>query len=74
MNTIIDKIEKLIEATPTSAEHDELTDINVILHQQLNLCDSCKQHPAECTDRYINFGNGKGDDNVIKCTGYEYNN
>ena len=74
MNTLIDKIEKLIQATPTSAERDELTDINIILHQQLNLCDSCKQHSAECTYRYINFGIGKCDDNVIKCTGYEYNN
>jgi hypothetical protein len=74
MNTLINKVENLINNTPSGDNRNILTDINIILHQQLNLCDSCKQHPAECTNRYVNFGNGKSEGNIIKCTGYEYNN
>lgn len=36
----------------------------------LNLCDTCKESFAECNS-IPEFGTGKGNDNVIKCSTYE---
>lgn len=74
MNTVIDKVEKLINETPTSNSRNELTDINIILHEQLNLCDTCKFEIPTCKGSFMEFGNGRGDDNVIKCKTYNYKN
>ena len=35
-----------------------------------NLCDTCPKCFAECRRTVLGFGDGVGDDNVIKCSGY----
>lgn len=73
MNSLIDKVESLINGTPSGDNRNELTNINITLHQQLNLCDGCKFHPAVCdSGDDITVGNGRGNDNVIKCETYVY--
>jgi len=37
--------------------------------QALNLCDFCKDHPATCKSD-PEFGTGKGNDNVFKCSSF----
>lgn len=37
---------------------------------KINLCDSCSFHFTTCLNTDIKFGNGIGNDNVIKCDGY----
>jgi|WetSurMetagenome_2_1015567.scaffolds.fasta_scaffold747965_2 hypothetical protein len=37
----------------------------------VNLCDICKKSFPECQPTRIEFGNGVGDDNVIKCSDHE---
>jgi hypothetical protein len=36
-----------------------------------NLCDDCRKNFATCNSEIIGWGNGKGNDNVIMCIGYE---
>ena len=36
MKEIIEKLEKLIEKTPTSELRNELTEINILVHQESN--------------------------------------
>lgn len=52
----------------------ETFDINFIhYHNEVNLCDSCKQTYPECpsTIEDVLFGDGKGDDNICACNKYE---
>lgn len=37
---------------------------------KLNMCDSCRNSPAECEQKLIEFGDGFGDDNVVVCSSY----
>lgn len=36
----------------------------------INLCDTCLLNFGECEQDMIEFGNGIGNDNVIKCSSY----
>lgn len=72
MNTLLDKIESLINLTNTSENRDKLTEINITLHKELNLCDGCVFHFSSCKGKDIIFGNGRGNDNVIQCETYKY--
>jgi len=38
--------------------------------RQVHLCDYCMQEPAECPCDKVEYGNGKGKDNVTKCDAY----
>lgn len=52
----------------------ETLDINLThYHNEVNLCDSCKQTYPECpsTIEDVLFGDGKGDDNICACNKYE---
>lgn len=35
-----------------------------------NLCDTCKNQYPSCSGTILKFGNGIGNDNVIKCDAY----
>jgi len=35
-----------------------------------HMCDSCTLNVPECSPYIIDFGNGFGNDNVIKCSAY----
>ena len=37
----------------------------------MNLCNTCENDFAECNSSEIEFGNGKGSDNVIGCNTYQ---
>ena len=36
-----------------------------------NLCDTCKNCISSCEGFMLEFGDAKGDDNVIECNGYD---
>lgn len=40
-------------------------------NKHTNLCDNCKHHPAVCHAIDLDFGNGTGNDNVVKCDYHE---
>lgn len=65
--TIIDHFERV-------DSEGETFDINFIhYHNEVNLCDSCKQTYPECpsTTEDVLFGDGKGDDNICACALYK---
>jgi len=72
MNTIITKLELIISKTTRGKTKNACIEIKEKLEGQLNLCDACKFHIATCDSSYILFGNGRGEDNIVKCTSYEY--
>jgi hypothetical protein len=37
---------------------------------KINLCDYCLQNMPECINEKIEFGDGRGNDNVIECDGF----
>ena len=37
----------------------------------VHLCDTCKLTYPECDPKDIDFGDGKGDDNIFKCEKYQ---
>lgn len=37
----------------------------------MNLCNTCEQEYPECSGHDVEFGKGKGDDNIISCDGYK---
>jgi len=37
----------------------------------LHLCDTCSKEFATCDSKILEYGNGVGNDNVIRCDGYE---
>jgi hypothetical protein len=43
----------------------ELTDTKI------NLCDTCRNEFPTCEAKNVDFGNGKGDDNVYRCDSHE---
>jgi hypothetical protein len=43
----------------------------VFVSKPINLCVSCKNEFATCEAKKVEFGNGLGNDNVIRCSGYE---
>ena len=40
---------------------------------KINMCDYCKEKFAECEALGVEFGDGKGNDNVIKCGSFRSN-
>lgn len=38
---------------------------------KIHLCEKCEQDFATCRPNLVRFGNGKGNDNVIKCSAYD---
>ena len=43
-----------------------------MVNTKINLCETCKNNFATCKSNPY-FGNGKGNDNVIQCLKYAYN-
>lgn len=43
---------------------------NHFMAVQINMCDSCKFDVPTCKSGKVEFGQGKGNDNVINCEGY----
>ena len=41
------------------------------MNDNINLCDNCQYCIADCDERNPIYGNGVGNDNVIKCKTYE---
>lgn len=37
---------------------------------KIHLCDSCLNSFPECSPKIIEFGEGKGNDNIVKCSDY----
>ena len=53
---------------------ESLVDFIENLTKELNLCDLCKNEFSTCKPVNIIFGNGFGNDNVIKCDSYKTKN
>ena len=45
--------------------------MNEKLTKELHLCDNCENEFATCHPKEIEFGNGFGNDNVIKCLAFK---
>jgi len=39
-------------------------------NSKVNMCDTCCHHFSDCKQDLIEFGNSKGNDNVIVCSSY----
>jgi len=69
VDTIFDAHEKeLQELNQTTCDLYSLVSIDT----KINLCDTCSLEFATCKSKMV-FGNGYGNDNVIKCDGYKNN-
>ena len=40
-------------------------------NRTMNLCNTCNQAYPECNGHEVEFGEGKGNDNIISCDGYK---
>lgn len=60
-----------VEVLDNIYDNPETTEVEA--DTTINLCDTCKLSFATCHPYMFYFGNGKGNDNVFKCTGYQKN-
>jgi len=42
-----------------------------MVNTKINLCDTCVQDVPNCTCTSIEYGDGVGNDNIVKCDGYQ---
>ena len=75
MNTLLGRLDKAIQETPSGETRNTLTDAVIALHGSLNLFRTCKFRLPTCMtgtdDSVVEYGNGIGNDNIVKCKIYE---
>lgn len=70
MNTILDKLDALI-AKASNVDEPAVKAIEEIVMKTVNLCDTCTKEVPTCNGKVIQWGNGFGKDNIVRCQTYK---